>query len=302
MQAPAVADRRRRRSPPPLARPFCSSRSTRRAPTRSALTPPASRRPRSTALVARGRRFLQAYATVPETLPSHTSMMTGLYPAGHGLHENARYVPADRPVLAERLQQAGYRTAAFVSSFALARRFGLARGFDRVRRRASGRTSRALLEGHDRRGTQRARRADRRSRCFSGCTTTIRTRRTRRPSRTARSTRPRRTSARWRRWTSSSDGLIQAFDRAVHRTVGDRRRRRSRRRARRSRRSAARNAALSVDDARAARGDRAGSRAPASRPRRSARDASSTRSSTGPASTRRTACSSRRPDVVLAKR
>ena len=82
-------------------------------------------------LVARGRRYLQAYATVPETLPSHTSMMTGLYPAGHGLHENARYVPADRPVLAERLHQAGYRTAAFVSSFALARRFGLARGFDR---------------------------------------------------------------------------------------------------------------------------------------------------------------------------
>jgi arylsulfatase A-like enzyme/Tfp pilus assembly protein PilF len=82
-------------------------------------------------LLARGRRYLQAYATVPETLPSHTSMMTGLYPAGHGLHENARYVPADRPVLAERLQHAGYRTAAFVSSFALDRRFGLARGFDR---------------------------------------------------------------------------------------------------------------------------------------------------------------------------
>jgi tetratricopeptide (TPR) repeat protein len=33
-------------------------------------------------------------------------------------------------VLAERLRQAGYRTAAFVSSFVLARRFGLARGFD----------------------------------------------------------------------------------------------------------------------------------------------------------------------------
>ncbi|HKW00353.1 MAG TPA: sulfatase-like hydrolase/transferase [Vicinamibacterales bacterium] len=82
-------------------------------------------------LVARGRRYLQAYATVPETLPSHTSMMTGLYPAGHGLHENARYAPADRPVLAERLHQAGYRTAAFVSAFALAKRFGLGRGFDR---------------------------------------------------------------------------------------------------------------------------------------------------------------------------
>jgi tetratricopeptide (TPR) repeat protein len=46
------------------------------------------------------------------------------------VHENARYLSPDRPVLAERLRQTGYRTAAFVSSFVLARRFGLARGFD----------------------------------------------------------------------------------------------------------------------------------------------------------------------------
>jgi choline-sulfatase len=82
------------------------------------------------ALAARGRRFSRAYATVPETLPSHTSIMTGLYPAGHGVHENARTVPKDIPLLAERLQQSGYRTAAFVSSFVLARRFGLGRGFE----------------------------------------------------------------------------------------------------------------------------------------------------------------------------
>ena len=44
--------------------------------------------PAFNALARRGLRFRQAYATVPETLPSHSSMMTGLYPAGHGLHEN----------------------------------------------------------------------------------------------------------------------------------------------------------------------------------------------------------------------
>ena len=82
------------------------------------------------ALIARGRRFTQAYATVPETLPSHTSMMTGLYPAGHGVHENGRRLSDQTPLLAERLHNAGYRTAAFVSTFTLARRFGLARGFD----------------------------------------------------------------------------------------------------------------------------------------------------------------------------
>ena len=85
--------------------------------------------PAFNAVAARGRRFRQAYTTVPETLPSHASMMTGLYPAGHGVHENARYLPAAFPVIAEKLQQAGYTTAAYVSSFALARRFGLARGF-----------------------------------------------------------------------------------------------------------------------------------------------------------------------------
>jgi arylsulfatase A-like enzyme/Tfp pilus assembly protein PilF len=82
------------------------------------------------ALARRGRRFRQAYAPVPETLPAHAALLTGLYPAGHGVHENGRVLPSGHPLLAERLRAAGYGTAAFVSSFVLARRFGLARGFD----------------------------------------------------------------------------------------------------------------------------------------------------------------------------
>jgi tetratricopeptide (TPR) repeat protein len=85
--------------------------------------------PSFNALAARGVRFTRAYATVPETLPSHSSMMTGLYPAGHGIHENARVLSEKHPVLAEELTRQGYRTAAFVSTFVLSRRFGLARGF-----------------------------------------------------------------------------------------------------------------------------------------------------------------------------
>jgi len=81
-------------------------------------------------IAARGRRFRQAYAAVPETLPSHASIMTGLYPSEHGVRENARYLSGDHPVVAERLRQAGYHTMAFVSAFTLARRFGLSRGFD----------------------------------------------------------------------------------------------------------------------------------------------------------------------------
>jgi choline-sulfatase len=108
--------------------------------------------PALNALAKRGRRFTQAYATTPQTLPSHTSMLTGMYPAGHGVHENARHVAAQHPLASERLHEAGYRTAAFVSAFPLARRFGLARGFDvyddelqnRVERPATETTDRAL--------------------------------------------------------------------------------------------------------------------------------------------------------------
>lgn len=86
--------------------------------------------PSFNALAASGTRFTHAYATAPQTLPSHSSMLTGLYPAAHGVHENARFLAAQHPLAAEKLKGAGYRTAAFVSAFPLARRFGLARGFD----------------------------------------------------------------------------------------------------------------------------------------------------------------------------
>jgi arylsulfatase A-like enzyme/Tfp pilus assembly protein PilF len=107
--------------------------------------------PAYTAIAARGLRFRQAYAAVPETLPSHTSMLTGLYPAGHGVHENGRQVPAGVPVAPERLRAAGYRTAAFVSSFVLARRFGLARGFETYDdEQPQGRSERGARETTDR--------------------------------------------------------------------------------------------------------------------------------------------------------
>lgn len=93
-----------------------------------AMTPEVA--PAFEALARSGRRFLAAHATVPETLPSHASMMTGLYPGGHGIHENGRFVPAAQTLLAGELQTLGYRTSAVVSAFVLARRFGLARGFD----------------------------------------------------------------------------------------------------------------------------------------------------------------------------
>lgn len=113
-------------APAPVARPsiLLVTLDTTRADAIGANTPSFN------ALAARARIFRYAYATAPQTLPSHSSMLTGLYPAGHGVHENARYLAAQHPVAAEKLAAAGYRTAAFVSAFPLARRFGLARGFE----------------------------------------------------------------------------------------------------------------------------------------------------------------------------
>src|SRR5574340_232407 len=50
--------------------------------------------------------------------------------ARHGVHENGRYLSDKVPLLAEQMKRSGYRTAAFISAFAIAKRFGLGRGFD----------------------------------------------------------------------------------------------------------------------------------------------------------------------------
>jgi len=102
-----------------------------------------ARTPAMDALAARGVRFTRAFAPAPITLPSHASLLTGLYPPGHGSRHNGVAVRGDVPTLAERLRAAGWATGAFVAAFPLDRRFGLARGFqeygDRTARADDGR-------------------------------------------------------------------------------------------------------------------------------------------------------------------
>jgi arylsulfatase A-like enzyme len=82
-------------------------------------------------LAARGVRFADAVATTPLTLPSHATIMTGLYPPRSGVLDNGLYRLADEhETLAERLADHGYDTAAFVGCFVLDERFGLDQGFD----------------------------------------------------------------------------------------------------------------------------------------------------------------------------
>ena len=83
-------------------------------------------------VAAEGVLFEQATATVPLTLPSHTSMFTGTYPMFHGVRDNGGYyVPEDSETLAEVLRDAGYRTGGFVAAFVVDSRWGLDQGFDR---------------------------------------------------------------------------------------------------------------------------------------------------------------------------
>ncbi|MDD8014755.1 MAG: sulfatase-like hydrolase/transferase [Acidobacteriota bacterium] len=82
-------------------------------------------------LAAQGFLFDQAFAHAPTTLPSHTSILTGMTPLGHGVHDNSNFVVGSSSLtLAEHLKSNGYATAAFVGAFPLDSRFGLTQGFD----------------------------------------------------------------------------------------------------------------------------------------------------------------------------
>ena len=86
--------------------------------------------PNLDALAARGLRYTRALTSSPLTLPAHCSLLTGLDPPAHGVHDNGTAaLPGDVPTMATVLASRGYETGAFVASRVLDRRFGLARGF-----------------------------------------------------------------------------------------------------------------------------------------------------------------------------
>ncbi len=81
------------------------------------------------AIAKRGAVFPNSYSATSTTQPTHATMFTGLHPWQHGVTRNGM-VLADRYfTLAERMQEAGFETAAVVASFPLSRRFGFQQGF-----------------------------------------------------------------------------------------------------------------------------------------------------------------------------
>lgn len=82
-------------------------------------------------LAAQGRYFPHAHAQNVVTLPSHTNILTGLYPYQHGVRDNGGFVlRKDVPTAGTHFHDAGFATAAVVGAFPLDGRFGLDRGFD----------------------------------------------------------------------------------------------------------------------------------------------------------------------------
>jgi arylsulfatase A-like enzyme/Tfp pilus assembly protein PilF len=82
-------------------------------------------------LAREGILFRSAVSPVPLTLPSHASIMTGSYPALHGVRDHSGFhLPEGSETLAARLRARGLATGAFVGAFVLDSRFGLAQGFD----------------------------------------------------------------------------------------------------------------------------------------------------------------------------
>ena len=82
-------------------------------------------------LVAEGTRFDRAYSSAPLTIPSHSTILTGQYPPTHGVRDNGDFIlPPEALLLSERLQEAGWATAAFTSAFPTQARWGFDQGFD----------------------------------------------------------------------------------------------------------------------------------------------------------------------------
>jgi arylsulfatase A-like enzyme/cytochrome c-type biogenesis protein CcmH/NrfG len=84
-----------------------------------------------------GILYERAYSTTPLTFPSHSTLLTGLLPARHGVRDNVGYrldegkiKSGELPFLPEILKQAGYATGGAISAYVLQGSAGLSTGFD----------------------------------------------------------------------------------------------------------------------------------------------------------------------------
>ena len=80
--------------------------------------------PKIDAQLASGILFENAMSARASTWPSLASLLTGLYPSGHGVVENGYGFSDDMPTLPKLLHGAGYQTGAFLSNMCQANHQG----------------------------------------------------------------------------------------------------------------------------------------------------------------------------------
>ncbi len=85
--------------------------------------------PHLDALARDAIRYTHAFSQAPWTTPSVAALMTSHYPGSLGIRNVQSPVPEDVVLLPELLQQAGYRTGAFVSHSFVSQKWGFGRGF-----------------------------------------------------------------------------------------------------------------------------------------------------------------------------
>ena len=77
-----------------------------------------------------GMWFENAYSTSHWTVPAHGSLFTGLYPSESGVHSQSQSLDCEKPTVAERLHEAGYRTTKYSANLNIHTWDNWDRGFD----------------------------------------------------------------------------------------------------------------------------------------------------------------------------
>jgi len=89
------------------------------------------RTPNIDALAAESAVFEHAWSHSPQTLPSHTSILSGQLPFEHAVRDNNGFTVKPGQWLIQRaFHDAGWRTGGFVSAYVLRRETGIGQGFD----------------------------------------------------------------------------------------------------------------------------------------------------------------------------
>ena len=125
----AVPRRESNRTPPPV---FIYMIDTLRADALTVYGAIKAKSPRISEFASRAVTYREAWAPSAWTLPSVSSLFTGLYPSRHGMGLADRKMPgATLPLMARILSEEGYHTLGVSQSFVASASFGLAEGFDR---------------------------------------------------------------------------------------------------------------------------------------------------------------------------